>query len=141
MERRGFEARSVVAEPLLLAPPQVTGFGGALSTLTVAPARTRVSDSSGTSRPLVLGSFFFSFLFRLHLQHMEVPRPGAESELQLQTMPQPWQRQILNPLSYSRSSSWIILLVIHSTALQLKYVRIEPISRYGNVPSWYPRST
>ena len=44
--------------------------------------------------------FFLSFFFfyRLHPQHMEVPRPGVESELQLQSMPQLWQHQILNPL-------------------------------------------
>ena len=73
MERRGFEARSVVAEPLLLAPPQVTGFGGAFSTLT---ACTRVSDSSGTSRPLVLGSFFFPFFFGCTYSIWKFPGQG-----------------------------------------------------------------
>ena len=58
------------------------------------------------------------WFLELQLQHMEVPRPGTESELQLPTYPQPqkcqiWamsmdlhhrseQCQILNPLSGSR---------------------------------------
>ena len=49
-------------------------------------------------------SRFFFFLFRLHPQHMEVPKLGTESELQLQ--PTPWlqQHQILIPLSWWGSS-------------------------------------
>ena len=59
--------------------------------------------------------FFFSFFLGPYPQHMEVPRPGVESELQLPAyatataMPDPshvcdlhpssWQCQILNPLS------------------------------------------
>ena len=61
--------------------------------------------------------FFFSFLL-LHLQHLEIPRPGVESELQLQAYTTVtvtldpshichlhhslWQCQILNPLSEAR---------------------------------------
>ena len=42
--------------------------------------------------------FLFLFLFfflRLHPSHMEVPRPGIESELQLLLMPHLWQCWIL----------------------------------------------
>ena len=42
-------------------------------------------------------NFFFSF-FWLSPWHVQVPRPGIESELQLQTAPQLWQHQILNLL-------------------------------------------
>ena len=44
---------------------------------------------------------FFYYLFfdlhtllQLHLQHMQVPRPGVESELQLKPTPQPQQHGI-----------------------------------------------
>ena len=37
---------------------------------------------------------FFFFFLGLHLWHMEVPRLGAEWELQLLASPQPQQRQI-----------------------------------------------
>ena len=33
---------------------------------------------------IILQLFFFFFPFRLHLQHMEFPRLGVKSELQLQ---------------------------------------------------------
>ena len=36
----------------------------------------------------------FIFFFQPYLQHMEVPRLGAESELQLRPMPQPWHYRI-----------------------------------------------
>ena len=65
--------------------------------------------------------FFFFFLFRLYLQHMEVPRLGVESELQLlayataTAMQDPsriyklhhssQQCQILNPLSEARDQT------------------------------------
>ena len=39
--------------------------------------------------------FLFVFFFWLYLRHMEIPRPGIKSELQLQ------QCQILNPLQLS----------------------------------------
>ena len=61
---------------------------------------------------------FFLIFLGLHLQHMEVPRLGVESELQLpacttaRAMPDPscacnlhhgsWQRWIINPLSEAR---------------------------------------
>ena len=38
---------------------------------------------------------FFGFFKQPHLQHMEVLRPGAESEPQLQPTPQLWQCWIL----------------------------------------------
>ena len=38
---------------------------------------------------------FRSSILRLHSQHIEVPGPGIESELQLQPILQPWQHQIL----------------------------------------------
>ena len=42
------------------------------------------------------------FLFGLHLQHMEVPRIGIESELQLPVYSQPQQCQMLKPLIWAR---------------------------------------
>ena len=40
-------------------------------------------------------SFFFFFFFLWpHLRHMEVPRLGIKSELQLRAMPEPQQHQI-----------------------------------------------
>lgn len=42
--------------------------------------------------------FFVFFLSWLHLWHMEIPRLGIESKLQLQPVPQLQQHQILNPL-------------------------------------------
>jgi len=47
---------------------------------------------------------FFFFFFWLYLQHMEVPRPGIKSEMQLQATPQLQQHQILNPPCHSRNS-------------------------------------
>ena len=38
--------------------------------------------------------FFLFFFLGPHLQHMEIPRLGTESELQLPPTPQPQQRQI-----------------------------------------------
>ena len=38
--------------------------------------------------------FFFFFFLGPYLQQMEVPRLGAELELQLKPMPQPWQHRI-----------------------------------------------
>ena len=64
--------------------------------------------------------FFFFCLFGVHLWHMEVPRPGAESELQMLAYTPAiamldlshicdlhwnlWQCQILNPLNGARSN-------------------------------------
>lgn len=60
---KALATRSVVAESLLLGPPQVTGFWGAHQTPTVAPVQAWTviglwSDSSGTSTSFVLGPFF-----------------------------------------------------------------------------------
>ena len=41
--------------------------------------------------------FNFFFLFQPHPQHIDVPRPGTESKLQLQPTPQLWQHWILIP--------------------------------------------
>ena len=41
---------------------------------------------------------FLFFAFWPHPRHMEVSRPGIESELQLWLTPQLWQHHILNPL-------------------------------------------
>ena len=48
--------------------------------------------------------FFFLFL-HLHLWHMEVPRLGVKSELQLGPVPQPWQHWIINTLSHARDQN------------------------------------
>ena len=47
---------------------------------------------------------FFLFL-HLHLWHMEVPRLGVKSELQLGPVPQPWQHWIINTLSHARDQN------------------------------------
>ena len=46
--------------------------------------------------------FFFAFFWGGHPRHMEVPRLGIESELQLPAYTQPQQCRILNPLSEAR---------------------------------------
>ena len=38
--------------------------------------------------------FFFFFFFWLHMQHVEIPRPGTEP------IPQQWQHWILNPIGH-----------------------------------------
>ena len=57
------------------------------------------------SQPLVI---FFFFFLRLHLQHVEVPGLGVETELQLLTQ-QPQQCYILNPLSRARDRTLIVM--------------------------------
>ena len=79
--------------------------------------------------PLELDSFFFfffsPFLFRPHLQHMEIPRPGVKWELQLPAYitataignpnrvcdlhHSSGQCQILNPLSETRDRTCILM--------------------------------
>ena len=49
-------------------------------------------------------SYFIFSSFWLHPQHMEVPRPGTESELQLQPMP-----PLPNPLSEARNQTCILM--------------------------------
>ena len=82
----------------------------------------RVHAIPQPSRPLIDGLIF---LLQPHLQHMEVPRLAAESELQLQAcatateIPDPspifnlcgslQQRQILNPLSEARDRNCILV--------------------------------
>ena len=54
-------------------------------------------------------SSFFSFCFLgLHLWHVEVPRLRVKLELQLPVYTQPWQPQILNPLSEARDHTCIL---------------------------------
>ena len=69
--------------------------------------------------------FFFFFFLGLHSQHIEVPRLGVESELQLPAcatatavqdlssicdlLHSSWQHQILNPLSEARDRSCILV--------------------------------
>ena len=50
-------------------------------------------------------TFFCRGVFWLHPQHMEIPRPGIESELPLQPMPQLRLCWILNPLFHSGNST------------------------------------
>ena len=75
---------------------------------------------------LFLLSFFLFFLFGPHLSHVEVPRLGVESELQLvayttaTATPDPdcicilyhssQQRHILNPLSEARDGTRILMV-------------------------------
>ena len=69
--------------------------------------------------------FFFFFFLGLHPRHMEVPRQGVQSELQLppyttatatldlsracDLYPSSWQRWILNPLSEARDQILILI--------------------------------
>ena len=69
--------------------------------------------------------FSFFFLFGLHLQHMESPRLGVESELHLLAYTtatatpdlswvcnlhqSSWQSQILNPLSKARDQTHVLM--------------------------------
>ena len=55
-------------------------------------------------------SFFFGFL-ELHLQHMEVPRLGAElpAYATATATPQLRQHQILNPLSEARDWTRVLM--------------------------------
>ena len=45
----------------------------------------RDEDNTRRTEPNFFFFFFFFGLFRLHPQHMEIPRLGVESELQLLT--------------------------------------------------------
>ena len=55
-------------------------------------------------------SFFgFFFFLGLHLGHMEVPRLGVESELQLHPMLQFVAMQIINPLSEARDQNCVLM--------------------------------
>ena len=48
--------------------------------------------------------FIYFFLFQPHLWHMKVSRPGINSKLQLQLLPQLWQHWILNTLCHNGNS-------------------------------------
>ena len=52
--------------------------------------------------------FFWSFL-GLHLRHVEVPRLGVESELQLPAYTTATVTQILNPLIETRDRTHILM--------------------------------
>ena len=86
--------------------------------------------------------FFFFFVFLgLHLQHMEVPKLGVESELQLPTYTiaiarqdpshvcdlhySSWLCQILNPLSEARDQTcvlWMLARFISTAPSDLWYI-------------------
>ena len=55
-----------------------------------------------------LSDTFFFFFLGLKPWHMEVPSLEVKSELQL-PIPQPWQHQILNPLSKARDRTCILM--------------------------------
>ena len=118
----------------VVTPPPPEGAASALQRVQAFPTwlsqhiETSVQDSclvkTGASRPHALSPhFLFYYYYYLsflgpHLRHMEVPRPGVESELQppayttTTASPDPsrlcdlphslWQCQILNPLSEAR---------------------------------------
>ena len=57
---------------------------------------------------MVFVLFFFAFL-GLHLQHMEVPRQGVESELQLPaTATATWDPRLICDLHHSSQQCWIL---------------------------------
>ena len=70
--------------------------------------------------------FFFPLILVWHLQHMEVPRLGVESEMQLRPTPQPRQDQI-----QATSVTW---------ALQLMAMRQIPnlLSEWGQGSNLHP---
>ena len=82
------------------------------------------------------------------LQHMKVPRPGTNTKLKLQPMPQLQQRQILNPLLQARDhsgastdTSKIINLLCHSRNSGLLSFLSNPfchisIASSKRSPSW-----
>ena len=86
---------------------------------------TRYMYASFTPHPETFKSCFFVFYLGPHLQHMEVPRLGVKSELQLlpYTMATTtwdlshicsrhhcsWQCQILNPLSKAKDRTHILM--------------------------------
>ena len=56
------------------------------------------------------GTRFFGFFLGPHVHHMEVPRLGVESELQLpQLTSQPQQHQMLNPLNKAKDKTCILM--------------------------------
>ena len=63
------------------------------------------SDNTGSLTACATGEIHlfltFFFLFCLHLQHMEVHRPGTEFEPQLHPTPQLWQFRLLIPRHHS----------------------------------------
>ena len=54
--------------------------------------------------PPNVGLFFGFFPFLATPRHMQVPRPGVESKLELQPTPQLWRCQFLNPLCPARTN-------------------------------------
>ena len=52
----------------------------------------------------------FYFIFWLHPQHAEVPRPGIEPMPQQWPKPQQWQSQILNTLSHQGTPSLTLFI-------------------------------
>ena len=85
----------------------------------------RTLDPEGSGVVFVRCIFSFCFFLGLHLRHIEVPRLGVESELQLPayttaTTQDPscvcylhhssWHRRILNPLSKARDHTCNLLV-------------------------------
>ena len=54
--------------------------------------------------PPNVGLLFWFFPFLATPRHMQVPRPGVESKLELQPTPQLWRCQFLNPLCPARTN-------------------------------------
>ena len=73
-------------------------------------------------------TIFFFFFLKPHLQHMEVPQSGTESELQLQFTPQAQQHQTLSPVSqvrdepaFSQRQHWVHNPVSHNRNSNIKH--------------------
>ena len=100
--------------------------GGSQQSRTGYLASLGLAEGMGATQQVQEPGFFFSFFFFAflgpHPQHMEVPRLGVESELQLlvytvaKAMQDPgficdlWQLQILNPLSEARDLTLILMV-------------------------------
>ena len=62
--------------------------------------------AKGCGLACLLACFFVCFVFLgQHLQHMDVPRLGSNRSCSYQPTPEPWQCQILNPLSKARDQT------------------------------------
>ena len=71
------------------------------------PTRQRVLVVHGFANTWNFQTFIF--FFRALLQHMEVPKLGAEPDCSCQTTPQPLQLRILHPLSGARDQTCVLM--------------------------------
>ena len=83
------------------------------------------------------GQFFSFFFLWLHPRHLEVSGPQVESKPHLQSTPQLWQRQILNPLHCSGNSQREWLFFSLSVSKYLLKTCCVPSLEYSSDPNWH----